>query len=319
MTLKSFLKYVEIQTKAASVIPFILGTLYAVYRFNSFHPYNFIIMFISLICFDMATTAINNYIEYKELRSKEGSTTYLKNVIIKENISHKAAQGVIFVLLFIASISGILLTFKTDMIVLVIGVLSFMVGILYTFGPIPISRMPLGEIFSGFFMGFVIIFLAVYVEAYDKGIVLLSISHGILSLNIKLIEVIYIFLFAIPAMGGIANIMLANNICDLEEDIKNNRFTLPYYLGREKSLILFKLAYYIGYIDIVILAFLRVLPLFLIFTLFTIVPVGKGIMLFMHKQSKKETFVVSVRNFILINGVEALLLALVIVYKLIIK
>lgn len=65
MSLESFLKLVEIQTKVASVIPFALGTLYTVYHFGIFNPKNFIIMFISLLSFDMVTTAINNYYDYK--------------------------------------------------------------------------------------------------------------------------------------------------------------------------------------------------------------------------------------------------------------
>ena len=43
-------------------------------------------------------------------------------------------------------------------------------------------------------------------------------------------------------MSGIANIMLANNICDVEEDIINNRFTLPYYLGKKNAFNLFKIS-----------------------------------------------------------------------------
>ena len=66
MNIKSFLKLVEIQTKAASVTPFALGTLIAIYRFGEFNFMNFLLMFISLLCIDMATTAINNYMDYKK-------------------------------------------------------------------------------------------------------------------------------------------------------------------------------------------------------------------------------------------------------------
>ena len=65
MKLKSFLKYVEIQTKAASMIPFAAGTVFAYYRFQRFSFTNFILMLVSLLSFDMTTTAINNYIVIK--------------------------------------------------------------------------------------------------------------------------------------------------------------------------------------------------------------------------------------------------------------
>ncbi|KHS59025.1 1,4-dihydroxy-2-naphthoate prenyltransferase, partial [Listeria monocytogenes] len=68
---------------------------------------------------------------------------------------------------FIATGLGVWLVFRTDLLVLLIGFVCFCIGILYTFGPVPLSRMPLGEIFSGVTMGFGIFFLAVYVNAYD--------------------------------------------------------------------------------------------------------------------------------------------------------
>ena len=65
MKIRSFLKLVEIQTKVASMIPFILGTVYSLYRFNKFNALNFLLMFISLLTIDMTTTAVNNYMDYK--------------------------------------------------------------------------------------------------------------------------------------------------------------------------------------------------------------------------------------------------------------
>lgn len=58
-------------------------------------------------------------------------------------------------------------------------------GIFYSFGPIPISRMPLGKIFSGIFMGFVIVFLFVYIQVDDKIMTLLY-NNGFLTLNMNL-------------------------------------------------------------------------------------------------------------------------------------
>jgi 1,4-dihydroxy-2-naphthoate octaprenyltransferase len=64
------LKLVEIQTKVASMVPFALGTVWTLYRYGEFNFLNFLLMLVSLLCFDMATTAINNYMDYK--KSKEG-------------------------------------------------------------------------------------------------------------------------------------------------------------------------------------------------------------------------------------------------------
>lgn len=308
LSISKFFELVEIKTKLASMIPFSLGSAYAVYRYKSFNLKNFIIMFISLICFDMATTAINNYIDHTKAKNSLGN-----NSLLTEYGANKSkVLFIIFTLLVIATTAGIMLTINTNIIVLLIGIISFIVGILYTFGPIPISRMPLGEVFSGFFMGFVIIFLSVYIHIFDTNIITLTYKSNILSVGVNLLEIGCIFLFSIPAIGGIANIMLANNICDVEEDIKNNRFTLPYYIGRPMALKLFKLLYYIGYVDIVLLVILRVIPLASLLIIITLIKVNKNIKLFEDRPLKDENFVVSVKNFLLINGLQAIIMLIVV-------
>jgi 1,4-dihydroxy-2-naphthoate octaprenyltransferase len=100
---------------------------------------------------------------------------------------------------------------------------------------------------------------------------------------------------------GIANIMLANNICDIDDDIENKRYTLPIYIGREKSLGLFKFLYYISYLSIIISVIIGILPYYSLAALISFFAVRKNISLFYLKQSKKDTFVLSVKNFALIN------------------
>lgn len=301
LSFRKISQLVEIQTKLASIIPFLLGTVYVIYRYNKFNILNFFIMFISLLAFDMATTAINNYID-----NKKSSQTLL----FKYGINESTVLFTIFLLITIAIVFGVLLTINTNIIVLIIGTISFSVGILYTFGPVPISRMPLGELFSGLFMGFIIIFLSIYIHIYDTSIITFVYTKNILSLSINIIEIIYIFLFSLPAIIGIANIMFANNICDVEEDITNDRFTLPYYLGKVMSHRLFKLSYYIGYADIFILVILKVIPLASLLILLTYILVNKNITLFAQRPMKSETFILSVKNFVLMNGLQIIIMGI---------
>ncbi|MBS4534078.1 1,4-dihydroxy-2-naphthoate polyprenyltransferase [Clostridium sp. D2Q-14] len=314
MGIVSFLKLVEIQTKVASMIPLILGTVYTLYRYEDFHIENFLLMFISLLSFDMATTAINNYIDHKKAIKTEGFGYEKHNGIVKYGIKESTVRIIIGVLLIIAIVFGVLLFLNTNLVVLFLGIISFGIGVLYTFGPIPISRMPLGEIFSGFFMGFIIPFISIYIHVYNEGIVSILFKGATISISLTIIDIISIFLISLPAVLGISNIMLANNLCDMEEDIENRRYTLPIYIGRESGLKLFKYLYYIGYIDIIILIFLKVLPVISLLALFTYIPVKKNIDLFFKKQTKKDTFVVAVKNFVMINIIHifALLLGIII-------
>lgn len=302
MKVKSFLKLVEIQTKLASMIPFTLGIIYSIHRFHRFNLKNSIIMFISLLTFDMATTAINNYLDYKNAKKKSGYGFEVHNAIVRDNLKPHSVLSVIVILLTIATGFGIALYLETNLIVLVIGCISFAVGILYTFGPVPISRMPLGEVFSGFFMGFIIVFLTVFINVDKTSLLAYEYNKGMLGLNINLYEVLILFLFTLPSVLGIANLMLANNICDIEDDIENKRYTLPIYIGREGSIKLFNFLYFLAFADIILLIVLKVMPLTVIPALLIFLPVRENVVRFNKKQSKKDTFPLSVKNFVLINA-----------------
>ncbi len=301
MGIKGFLKLVEIQTKVASMTPLLQGSVFAYYRYRQFNWTNFLLMLFSLLCFDMATTAVNNYLDYRKAKKTEGFGYEKHNAIVFYKLKESAVLTTIFVLLGLAIGLGILLYLKTSPVVLIIGVISFTVGILYTFGPIPISRMPLGEIFSGFFMGFVILLLSVYIHVVEGNLMQITLQGGILNLSANLMELLILFLVSLPAVLSISNIMLANNICDMEDDLENQRYTLPLYIGKEKSLILFHSLYYIAFFDILLLLIFRILPITIIPVLFTIIPVRKNISMFLKHQSKQDTFPLALKNFLFMN------------------
>lgn len=312
MSLTAFLKLVEIQTKIASVTPFLLGNLYLFYHYRNFNLINFLLMFSALILVDMGTTAVNNYQDYLRAEKKEGYNYEEHNAVVNYNLSSKNVKLTIFSLFSLASLSGLILFFRTDLIVLIIGIISFIIGILYTSGPVPISRTPLGEIFSGFVMGFFITFLAVYIHNLE--LVNLFIEAGILSFEFRIFEIINIFIFSLPLILGIANIMLANNICDIKDDRENDRYTLPICLSLSSSLKLFKNLYYLAYLSIILAVIFKILPLYSLLVLFSILIVQNNINKFEDKQTKKDTFILSVKNFIIINYSTALTLLIALVF-----
>lgn len=300
MSIRSFLKLVEIQTKIASVFPFFIGILFVLYRYDSFHLKNTLIFFSSMLIFDLTTTAINNYMDYRKANSDEYRKE--KNVIGQEGIKESTVIATILTLFFIATGLGIWLTVETGLLVLLIGFICFCIGILYTFGPIPLSRMPLGEVFSGVTMGFGIVFLTVYVNAFDVGIAALEWQKEMIFLQVNIIRIIEIIIVSLPCMFTIANLMLANNICDVEEDIKNHRFTLPFYLGKKYSLWLYNGLYVGSFVAILISVFLHLLPVISLLSLIAILPVYKHMRIFNELQVKSKTFSLAVKNLIIVNG-----------------
>src|SRR5690625_2309515 len=300
MSLPVFLKFVEIKTKLASLFPFMIGTLFVYYHYGTIKPLNTIIFFCSMFIFDLTCTAINNYMDYK----KAFCETYRheRNIIGKMNIPEWQIKSTIFTLLIIAIATGIWLVTRTDLVVLLIGMSCFAIGIFYTFGPIPLSRMPLGELFSGGAMGFGIVFLAVYVNAFDQGIAQFIWEGSVIHFQANLLLILEILIVSLPCAFTISNIMLANNTCDLEEDIANQRYTLPYYIGKRKAVFLFNALYVASFMAIVAAVALRLMPPLMLLTLIVAVPVYKHVRKFNLKQIKSETFVVSLQNLVLVNS-----------------
>lgn len=296
---ESFLKLVEIQTKVASFFPFLIGISFSLYRYGELKIVNTLLFFASMLCVDFATTALNNYMDFRRAKVRGGYNYEVHNAVVAYELKESTVRRVILFLIFIAACFGILLFLRTDYIVLLFGILSVAIGILYSYGPIPISRTPFGEVFSGFFMGGFIFFLTVYIQIFDQGLVICNYVNSYVSINFNLVELITIGFVSFPMICFIANIMLANNLSDLEEDIHNERYTLPYYIGRKKGLILYKLLAYLPYVAALVLSALRILPWTALIVLIGLPIIYKNTEAFMVKQSKKETFVYAVKNFLI--------------------
>ncbi|MDO9493896.1 1,4-dihydroxy-2-naphthoate polyprenyltransferase [Acetobacterium sp.] len=284
--IQRFLNYVEIRTKIASLLPFLLGLTYVLYAYQQINILNTLLFFTSMLSFDMATTALNNYIDVKA------------NDKILE-FSQKNAKQILYFLLFLATLLGLALVFYTGVIVLVLGALCFGVGIFYTFGPVPISRMPLGEIFSGLFMGLIIPFLVVFINAPDDSLIYFTFTNWLLQVSFNTLDLLKLGIITIPAITGIANIMLANNICDLDEDVKVNRFTLPYYTGVKNALNIFAALYYLGFVAILIMVLFGLVPIYGLIAIVGLIPIHKNISKFRKLQSKTVTFPLSVQNLVI--------------------
>lgn len=315
MTFSSFLKLVELPTKVASIFPFLVGTTYAVYRYDQLNLVHLIIMLVAMLCLDMATTALNNYMDYKLAVKTHGFNYEQHNAIVKFGLKEGTVKSTIALLMSVTIVLGLYLVTQTDIVVLLLGMLSFFFAVIYTWGPFPISRTPLGEAVSGVIMGGVITFISLYIHIYDLGIIELAIEKSMFHISIDFVEIIAIAMLTIPLIAGIANIMLANNTCDMEDDFENRRFTLPLVIGKKNALRLFSLLYISGYVAVLLGVLLGWLPLTCLLVLITVVPVRKNVQAFNEVQTKKDTFIISVKNFVLISAVYFLTLVLGVLMK----
>ena len=235
MTKKEFIELVELRTKIASVFPFVIAFLYSFVLFKQVNVLNMLLFFIGMICFDMATTVMNNLMDYVKAKNSDYRDNH--NVIGTSTITVKKAWQVFGGLFAVAAVVGIILVARTNILLLIVGAICFFIGVFYTFGPIPISRMPLGEVLSGFTMGFGIFWITVFLNVPEGTVFAgVQLDGSILTMQLDIIAQLKVFLLSLPLVCTIANIMLSNNICDLETDITNHRYTLYKHIQQFKAL-----------------------------------------------------------------------------------
>lgn len=289
-----FLDYVEIRTKITSTFAFIMTIALLVYHKQSIDWKLTLVFFASMFLFDLTTTAINNYIDTKT----NNQTLQFKR---------KTALIIILVLFGISTVLGLYLAYMSDIVIFLIGGLCFLCGVFYTYGPLPISRMPLGEFFSGLFYGFFIPFIILYLNTPKGTFLSFDINSQSVSVELMIWPIASLLLFAIIPFCTTANIMLANNMCDLKKDILVKRHTLPYYVGK-KSIYLYAGIYYMTYLATIVMVVVGILSPICLLSLLTIFIVQKNIKQFMKKQDKATTFILSIKNYVIIMGVNTLLI-----------
>ena len=112
----------------------------------------------------------------------------------------------------IAALLGIYLAVNSSFWIIPVGIVCMAIGYLYTGGPIPISWTPFGELFSGLFMGMIIILLAFFIQTGNVNS--------------------FVVLISLPIVITIGLINMANNIRDRVKDKASGRKTLPILLGK---------------------------------------------------------------------------------------
>ncbi len=281
VSLDVFLELVEIKAKTASILPMLLGVCMSVYYYHSFNLINSILFFIAMLLFNMAVDMMDNYNDYNHAVDTED---YKKNtnIIGREKISPRLVLTLILIFSIIAAGIGIYLVTRVGLPLLWMGIFCFAVGILYSSGPFPMNGLPVGEFSSGFTMGFMIMLISVYINKTG-------------SFDWSWSNLLKIWLVALPCELWISNLMLANNICDAQEDEDNHRHTIIHFIGVQQGLNSFTTKNVIAFLAIITAVMARLAPWTILLTLLIIPFVVKQTKLLYHEQVKKRTFPCAVK------------------------
>ncbi|MCM3611556.1 1,4-dihydroxy-2-naphthoate polyprenyltransferase [Planococcus sp. MERTA32b] len=197
-------------TLTASFAPVFLGTMIAI-RDTQIDWLLFAAMLLASLLIQAATNMFNEYYDFARGLDNEKSVG-IGGAIVRNGVKPKTVLTLAFILYAIAGILGIYICMQTSWWLLVVGGIAMLVGFLYTGGPYPIAYTPFGELFSGLFMGFLIVIIAFYIQT------------GTVTTDAILLSV--------PSTLLVAAIMMSNNIRDIVGDAASGRKTLAILAGR---------------------------------------------------------------------------------------
>lgn len=226
-------------TLTASFAPVFLGTMIALVYGNG--PLNFTIFFAMLIAsilIQMATNMFNEYYDFKRGLDTEESIG-IGGAIVRNGVKPSTVLNLAFVLYGISLLIGVYICMETSWWLAVVGLVSMLIGYLYTGGPYPIAYTPFGELVSGVVMGMLLILISFYIQT------------GEVTLDAVLLS--------IPSILLVAAIMMANNIRDIVGDERSGRKTLAILVGRKNAvniLLSFFLVSYIWIVALIVIGYL---------------------------------------------------------------
>jgi 1,4-dihydroxy-2-naphthoate octaprenyltransferase len=193
----------------ASVIPVLVGT--AIAADDEFHLGLFLLALLGSVAIHAGTNLVNDYFDHVKGTDNEESLGQ-SGVIQRGLLSARAVLIGGISAFAVGAAVGLIITAMTGWPVLALGVASVLAGYFYTASPFSLAYRGLGEVVVFIFMGPVIVMGAYYVQLEHFGWAP--------------------FLASLPIGLLVAAILHANNVRDIENDRRNNKWTLAALAGR---------------------------------------------------------------------------------------
>lgn len=253
-------------TLTASFAPVFLGTMIALY-YTNINWLLFFAMLFACLLIQAATNMFNEYYDFARGLDSDKSVG-IGGAIVRNGVKPKTVLQLALLLYGIAALLGIYICYVSSWMLLIVGALSMAVGYLYTGGPYPIAYTPFGELFSGLFMGMLIVLIAVYIQvgSVQSFAVLLSVPSALL----------------------VAAIMLSNNIRDIVEDEEGGRKTMAILVGRKNAVTVLASYFVISYLWIVALVIMQIVTPWTLLVFLSIKKPIHALKLFREKDNPLE-------------------------------
>lgn len=219
-----------------SVLTTVFGGVYAIAKGYDFSPVIWCLLLAVAVFAQSAVNTINDWVDYRAgTDTVENSDDPSDAVLVYNNPNprHVLALGIGYML--VALVCGLIcVVWSGNAIPLIIAAVGALFIVCYSGGFLPISYLPLGELVSGVVMGALIpaADICIFAAHTYPGSGVLDIAW-----NPDWIE---IGSCLAPFVIGIGMVMATQNNCDIERDKPVGRHTLPVMLGRDRSVILYR-------------------------------------------------------------------------------
>ena len=281
ITFKQFWELSEIYTAPLNLFIILLGISAANFLAHTELSRNLTVFISIILSFHIAVNVFNNWKDFENAEDEGYKTA--TNIIGRDNLSITTVKVIFYLAMAVSLILGTYLVSQTNLLVGILGFIGFYIGLFYSYGKYPINSLPIAEtvtaIASGFFITTIAYYLATLKEPHQTTNFFLSL--GAISL---------------PLVISMFNNLLANNTCDLEEDIQNGRKTLVYYLGKEKAVNLLWGLTIFNFVWLIPLVVLGLAPKLILALLLALPFVLKKLRFYKVEQDKQKTFPIVLKS-----------------------
>lgn len=275
LTFKQFWELPEIYTAPLNLFIILLGYAIAKFQLNSSLNPEFFLFILIIVMFHITVNVFNHYMDYRN--ASDENYKQHTNIIGRDHLDLRFVRNFYLFNLIISFILGLILVWRTNWVIGVLGVIGFYIGLFYSYGRRPLNSLPIAEALTGTASGFFITVVSYYLAVYQTQVITFAMIGKV-------------FLISLPLVLMMFNNLLANNTCDLEEDIENHRKTLVYYLGKPAAVKLLLTIYVFSFIWLAILVITDLAPWTVLFLLFLFPKNWQSLKKYRTLQDKKTTF-----------------------------
>lgn len=282
LTWSVFVELTEIYTAPLNIVWFVLGAAIAQYHYGVVNWINVLLCLIDVFIFDLAVNVSDNYYDYVHAADREGYALHT-NPLGRLKLPLKGVWWLGTSLYLISAIPGLLLVTRTGWPVLIFGLIGYTIGIFYTAGPWPLNAMPICEAVVALSISYLIQLTCVYVSIFGQRPFNFSVIATTFTLCLPLTLIFFL-------------VQLANNTADLDEDIKNHRHTLAYFIGRGNAVSLMRVLLVLGSIWPLVNFFGHLAPWETLLSMLLLPIMWRGMQPFFAVQDKRKTYMSVIKS-----------------------